>query len=99
MKQKEIKVLMVAPGEYPQVVVLRNDLDALQKAVSIVAVRQRLMRSYRFCCGFPTVVWYVDCTINPNLPFSRQASPKPQGFRYLFAFLNFLGDTHFLKVF
>ena len=35
MKQKEIKVLMVAPGEHPQVVVLENDLDALQKAVSI----------------------------------------------------------------
>lgn len=35
MKQKEIKVLMVAPGEHPQVVMLENDLDALQKAVSI----------------------------------------------------------------
>ena len=35
MKQKEIKVLMVAPGEHPQMVALENDLDALQKAVSI----------------------------------------------------------------
>ena len=35
MKQKEIKVLMVAPGEYPKEVVLENNLDALQKAVSI----------------------------------------------------------------
>ena len=35
MKQKEIKVLMVAPGEHPREVVLKNDLDALQKAVSI----------------------------------------------------------------
>lgn len=35
MKQKEIKVLMVEPGEYPKDVVLENNLDALQKAVSI----------------------------------------------------------------
>ena len=35
MKQKEIKVLMVAPGEYPREVALENNLDALQKAVSI----------------------------------------------------------------
>ena len=35
MKARKIKVLKVAPGEYPQVVVLENDLDALQKAVSI----------------------------------------------------------------
>ena len=35
MKQKEIKVLMVAPGEHPKDVVLENNLDALQKAVSI----------------------------------------------------------------
>ena len=35
MKQKEIKVLMVAPGEHPKEVVLENSLDALQKAVSI----------------------------------------------------------------
>lgn len=35
MKQKEIKVLMVAPGEHPRETVLKNDLDALQKAVSI----------------------------------------------------------------
>ena len=35
MKQKEIRVLMVAPGEHPREVVLKNDLDSLQKAVSI----------------------------------------------------------------
>ena len=35
MKQKEIKVLMVAPGEYPKEVMLENNLDELQKAVSI----------------------------------------------------------------
>ena len=35
MKQKEIKALMVVPGEYPKEVVLENNLDALQKAVSI----------------------------------------------------------------
>ena len=35
MKQKEITVLMGAPGEHPREVGLKNDLDALQKAVSI----------------------------------------------------------------
>ena len=35
MKQKEIKVLTVAPGEHPREVVLKNDLDSLQNAVSI----------------------------------------------------------------
>ena len=35
MKARKIKVLKVAPGEHPQVVVLENDLDTLQKAVSI----------------------------------------------------------------
>ena len=35
MKKKEIKALMVAPGEHPREVMLENDLDALQKAVSI----------------------------------------------------------------
>ena len=35
MKQKEIKVLMVAPGEHPREAVLKNDLDSLQKAVSL----------------------------------------------------------------
>ena len=35
MKRKEIKVVMVAPGEYPKEVMLENNLDALQKAVSI----------------------------------------------------------------
>lgn len=35
MKARKIKVLKVAPGEHPQMVMLENDLDALQKAVSI----------------------------------------------------------------
>ena len=35
MKQKEIKVLMVEPGKHPREVVIHNDLDSLQKAVSI----------------------------------------------------------------
>lgn len=35
MKARKIKVLKVAPGEHPREVVLKNDLDALQKAVSI----------------------------------------------------------------
>ena len=35
MNKKEIKVLMVEPGKHPRVTTLVNDLDALQKAVSI----------------------------------------------------------------
>ena len=35
MKEKEITVLMVEPGEHPMVTTLKNDLDSLQKAVSI----------------------------------------------------------------
>lgn len=35
MKHKEIKVLMVEPGKYPREVTIGNDLDSLQKAVSI----------------------------------------------------------------
>lgn len=43
MKQKEIRVLMVEPGEHPREVTIRNDLDSLQKAVSIGADRQGLI--------------------------------------------------------
>ena len=35
MKTKEITVLMVEPGKHPVVITLKNDLDSLQKAVSI----------------------------------------------------------------
>lgn len=35
MKEKEITVVMVETGERPKVTTLKNDLDALQKAVSI----------------------------------------------------------------
>ena len=35
MKQKKIKVLMVEPGKNPIETELSNDLDSLQKAVSI----------------------------------------------------------------
>ena len=35
MKARRIKVLKVVPREHPHVVVLENDLDSLQKAVSI----------------------------------------------------------------
>lgn len=37
MKEKEIKVLKVEPGKAPEVVVLKNELHELQKAVSIDA--------------------------------------------------------------
>lgn len=43
MKEESIAVLMVAPGEHPVVTTLRNDLDSLQKAVSIGAEEQGLI--------------------------------------------------------
>lgn len=43
MKQKEIKVLMVEPGEYPCGTMLKNDLASLQKAVSIGSTSQGLI--------------------------------------------------------
>lgn len=43
MKENKIKVLMVEPGEHPKEVVLDNNLDALQKAVSIGCEDQGLI--------------------------------------------------------
>lgn len=43
MKESTIKVLMVEPGEYPKEVTLDNNLDALQKAVSIGCEEQGLI--------------------------------------------------------
>lgn len=43
MVKKEIKVLMIEPGKHPVVTVLNNDLDSLQKAVSIGADYQGLI--------------------------------------------------------
>lgn len=43
MKENEITVVMVEPGERPRVITLKNDLDALQKAVSIGADYQGLI--------------------------------------------------------
>ena len=43
MKERTIKVLMVEPGEHPKEVVLDNNLDALQKAVSIGYEEQGLI--------------------------------------------------------
>lgn len=43
MKEKTICVLKVAPGEHPEPVTLGNDLDSLQKAVSIGAESQGLI--------------------------------------------------------
>ena len=43
MNAKEIKVLMVEPGEHPKVVMLKDDLDSLQKAVSIGSDYQGLI--------------------------------------------------------
>lgn len=43
MKQKEIRVLMVESGKHPRLTVLRDDLDSLQKAVSIGADYQGLI--------------------------------------------------------
>ena len=43
METKEIKVLMVEPGKHPKVTTLKDDLDSLQKAVSIGADYQGLI--------------------------------------------------------
>lgn len=43
MKTKEITVLMVEPGKHPKVTTLMDDLDSLQKAVSIGADYQGLI--------------------------------------------------------
>ena len=43
MNTKEIKVLMVEPGKHPRVVMLKDNLDDLQKAVSIGADYQGLI--------------------------------------------------------
>ena len=43
MNTKEITVLMVEPGEHPKVTTLKDDLDSLQKAVSIGADYQGLI--------------------------------------------------------
>ena len=43
MEEKTIKVLKVEPGEVPSVTTLENNLDALQKAVSIGCDQQGLI--------------------------------------------------------
>ena len=43
MGKKKITVLMVEPGKHPMVTTLDNDLDSLQKAVSIGADYQGLI--------------------------------------------------------
>ena len=43
MNTKEITVLMVEPGKHPKITTLQNDLDSLQKAVSIGADYQGLI--------------------------------------------------------
>ena len=43
MKTKELTVLMVEPGKHPKVTKLRDNLDDLQKAVSIGADYQGLI--------------------------------------------------------
>lgn len=43
MVKKEIKALMIEPGKHPVVTVLNDDLDSLQKAVSIGADYQGLI--------------------------------------------------------
>ena len=43
MQAKEITVLMVEPGQHPKVTTLKDNLDSLQKAVSIGADYQGLI--------------------------------------------------------
>lgn len=46
MKSKEITVLMVKPNENPIITTMKNDLDSLQKAVSIGADYQGLIEIF-----------------------------------------------------
>ena len=43
MKQKDIRVLLVEPGEHPKEITILNDLDSLQKVVSIGTEHQGLI--------------------------------------------------------
>lgn len=43
MNAKELKVLMVEPNKHPKITMLKDDLDSLQKAVSIGADYQGLI--------------------------------------------------------
>lgn len=43
MKTKELTVWMVEPGQHPKITTLKDDLDSLQKAVSIGADYQGLI--------------------------------------------------------
>ena len=43
MKEESIRVLKVEPGKHPEEVILHNDLDSLQKAVSIGSQEQGLI--------------------------------------------------------
>ena len=43
MKESKINALMVEPGKHPVITTLENDLDSLQKAVSIGASYQGLI--------------------------------------------------------
>ena len=43
MKETNITVLMVEPGKNPTLTTIKNDLDSLQKAVSIGADHQGLI--------------------------------------------------------
>ena len=46
MKTKEITVLMVEPNKNPVITTIKNDLDSLQKAVSIGAESQGLIEIF-----------------------------------------------------
>ena len=48
MTQKELTVLMVEHGKHPKVTKLKDDLDSLQKAVSIGADYQGLIEFANF---------------------------------------------------
>ena len=51
MNAKEITVLMVEPGKHPKVTTLKDDLDSLQKSVSIGADYQGLIEFVRLGNG------------------------------------------------
>ena len=51
MNTKVITVLMVEPGKHPMLTTLKDDLDSLQKAVSIGADYQGLIEFVSLCNG------------------------------------------------
>ena len=75
MKTKELTVLMVEPGQHPKVTTIKDDLDSLQKAVSIGADYQGLIE-------------FVSLSITRLIQYSfYQLTKKQSGFIKRLCFL------------